>query len=203
MPRIWSERLPSVKRPGGLAPCLFDRFGQPPLSCLPTMGDRMTRRIAATLALICALPLPALAQGEPARWTVDRDDRWCRASNRDAAEFGVAPYNGLWFFQRVGSDRVVMRVYFWPGAFTDDGTVTLTVQMKDSPVELSLGGKATGDGIVDLDEAMSRQDLDAMEAAGLVTLGASGIEPKLAFRTDGLSAALAALGSCAGRSGKG
>ncbi len=163
----------------------------------------MTRRIAATLALAFALSSPALAQVTPTHWSIDRDGRWCRAINRDATEFAVAPYNGIGFFQVAGSDRVVMRVYFWPGAFSDDDTVSLTAEMKDSPGLVDLAGKATGDSIVDLDDATSKHDLDAMEAAGLVTLGAAGIEPELAFRTDGLSSAIARLGLCAGQVGKG
>lgn len=156
----------------------------------------MTRRIASTLALALALAAPATAQVMPTDWAIASEGSWCHASNRDETEFGVAPYNGLWFFRVGGSDRVVMRVYFWPGAFKDDETVTLTVQMKDSPLELNFAAKTTGDSIVDLDDAMTKQDLDAMETAGLVTLSASGIEPTLAFRTDGLSSAISRLGAC-------
>ena len=178
-----------------------DRRRRPMLASSQCSGGEPMRLTWTLAALLMAAAANAgddpVVVAEREGWVTRSLGNWCHILNRDPREFNVASYNALAFHRAGGSERVGMRVHFWPGAFEDDEPVTLTVETGDGAAALEYTGMTTGDSIVDLDHETARQDLDRFIAAGWIVVKASGVEPVLAFETHGLAGPLADLDRCA------
>lgn len=152
--------------------------------------------LAASLvsSVASATDFPVTAGG----WTVVVAERWCNATNRDPVEFAATPYNGLQFGRTRDSERIVIRVFLWPGAFKEeDVPVTVTLQLKGADQPLEMTAMTTVDYIADIDNALTAEEQKAIADAGSMTVRVTGVEQPLTFRTEGLAGALKLLEECA------
>jgi hypothetical protein len=156
----------------------------------------------AAFALAALLPpsvasatdFPVTADG----WTIAVAERWCNATNRNPVEFAATRYNGLQFGRTRDSERIVMRVFLWPGAFKEeDVPVTLTLQLRGVDRPLEMTAMTTVDYIADIDNALTAEEQKAIADAGSMTVRVTGVEQPLTFRTGGLAGALRLLDECA------
>lgn len=145
------------------------------------------------------IALPALAQDKApylvteANWTiVQMGPTRCGAFNRPLTEFNASPYNALWITQKAGDATPAMRIFFWPGAFSDGEAVKLTISFENGKSE-SLPAHAMGDYEVDADTWPSGLTAQFGES-GATSFGRS--QMQVTFDTTQLPKVLADLSEC-------
>ncbi|HTV70353.1 MAG TPA: hypothetical protein VMF90_17635 [Rhizobiaceae bacterium] len=162
-------------------------------------------RLPLAFALGLAFVASAAAQGmapmagtffvKDKGWTIWSGPRGCDAVNRDLTEFNVAPVNALWLTRYAGQGpQTVLRVFYWPGAFEPEQSVTLKFNLL-SGKNFEMTGMTTDTYIVDSDHELTEKNITALEEAGYANILLQG-KPTLAFVTRGILDAAQYLVRC-------